>query len=94
MKKKLFVPLAIAAVVAMGYMGYGAYSPQSEEEALLLENVEALTKIEGCRNTITCYSTFKGVDSDKADIRTKDCSPCGMNVYCESMADKGECCAD
>lgn len=43
MKKKVFVSLAFAAVVAMGYVGYGAYSPQSEEEALLLENVEALT---------------------------------------------------
>lgn len=92
--KKLIVPLAIAAVVAVGYMGYGAYSPQSEEEALLLENVEALTKIEGCRNEIICYSTFKGVDSPDADITTSKCYPCGMEVKCESMADKSTCCAD
>ena len=44
MKKMFLVPLAFAAVVAAGYVSYGAYSPQSEEEALLLENVEALTK--------------------------------------------------
>ena len=44
MKKMFLVPLAFAAVVAAGYVSYGAYSPQSEEDALLLENVEALTK--------------------------------------------------
>lgn len=94
MKKKIFVPLIVAAVVAMSYVGYEYYGSQSEEDALLLDNVEALAKLEGCRNTLTCYSTFKGVNSDKADITTKDCNPCGLSVLCESMADKSECCAD
>lgn len=94
MNKKILVPLMVAAVVAVGYVGYGAFGSLAGDDALLLENVEALSKIEGCRNTITCYSTFKGVDSDKADITTKDCDPCGLKVLCESMADKGECCAD
>ena len=58
--KKLFVPLAIAAVVAMGYMGYGAYSPQSEEEALLLENVEALTKSDDECHYTNGYTAFTG----------------------------------
>lgn len=46
MAKKLFVPLAVAAVVAMGYVGYGAYGSQSEEDALLVDNVEALASNE------------------------------------------------
>ena len=51
MKKMFLVPLAFAAVVAAGYVSYGAYSPQSEEDALLLENVEALTKGDVTGNT-------------------------------------------
>ncbi len=52
MAKKLFVPLAVAAVVAMGYVSYGAYGPQSEEDALLFENVEALAgnDVDKCNN--------------------------------------------
>ena len=42
MNKKILVPLAVAAVVAAGYVGYVTYGSQSEEEALLMDNVEAL----------------------------------------------------
>lgn len=52
MAKKILVPLAFAAVVAMGYVSYGAYGPQSEEDALLFENVEALAgnDVDKCHN--------------------------------------------
>lgn len=58
MNKKIFVPLVAAAVVAMGYVGYGAYNSQSEEDALLLENVEALTRGEGAGTRYKCYSSI------------------------------------
>lgn len=65
--KKLFVPLAIAAVVAMGYMGYGAYSPQSEEEALLLENVEALTSGDVSSSELKWSNEIKCVNRDDSE---------------------------
>lgn len=41
-KTKFFAPLMVAAFVAAGYVSYGAYSSQLEDDTLLLENVEAL----------------------------------------------------
>ena len=60
MNKKFLVPLAVAAVVAAGYVGYGSYGQHSEDDALLLENVEALASLDvttsGYSNThIPCY---------------------------------------
>ena len=45
MSKKFILSLVmVTAVVAAGYVGYGSYGQQSEKDALLLENVEALAK--------------------------------------------------
>lgn len=57
---KFFAPLAVAAVVAMGYVGYRAYSPLSEKDALLLENVEALSDGEDECHYVNGYAAFTG----------------------------------
>lgn len=44
MNKNFLTPLAVAAVVAAGYVGYGVYGSQPEDDVLLLENVEALAR--------------------------------------------------
>lgn len=61
MNKKFILSLVIVAVfVAAGYVGYGSYGQQSEDDALLFENVEALASFEvtttGYSNThVPCY---------------------------------------
>lgn len=69
MKKKIFVPLMVVAAVAMGYVGYGAYCSQSEDDALLLENVEALASDDlGSSGEIPRYINDTKIKNHK-DIR-------------------------
>lgn len=81
MKKKIFVPLMVVAAVAMGYVGYGASGSQSEEEALLLENVEALARYEGGNPCPWGYGKYK---SEKPT----SWSTLETFTYCNGCSDK------
>ena len=64
-KVKFFTPLMVAAFVAVGYVSYGAYESQSEDDALLLENVEALARgdvedVYAWSHDIDCPGLFTG----------------------------------